>query len=176
MSIRPLVESRCDAVVAPRNEKVVGSIPTGGSTSPDCGPDSTRGARQRGVARSACLGQHWQGGQAGTRPARAGWTGAGPGRRTAARPARHARRIPLWVEVGWVPSLNRVYCRRCQLTNGVGVDGSPVARNARPNPARPTLTARRTVCICITGHLAFARTAASTGCRRQAWSTGHPSA
>jgi hypothetical protein len=103
---KPVVESRCDGVVPPRNDKVVGSIPTGGSGSPDCGPDSTRGARQRGVAPSACLGQHWQGGQAGTRPARAGRTGAGPGRRTAARPARHAWRIPLRIEVGRVPSLN----------------------------------------------------------------------
>ena len=29
-----LVEARCDGVVPPRNEKVVGSIPTGGSTKP----------------------------------------------------------------------------------------------------------------------------------------------
>ena len=36
-----LVESRCETVVPPRNEKVVGSIPTGGSTqTPRSGPTS----------------------------------------------------------------------------------------------------------------------------------------
>ena len=35
---KTLVESGCDGVGPTRNEKVVGSIPTGGSTSPDCGP------------------------------------------------------------------------------------------------------------------------------------------
>lgn len=46
------------------------------------------------------------GGQADTRLARAGRTGTSPGCRTAARSARDAGRIPLRIEVGWVPSLN----------------------------------------------------------------------
>ena len=102
---KALVESRCDGVRLPRTENVGGSIPTVGSTSPDCGPDSTRvetawGGAKR-LPRATLAGRaSW------ARPARAGWTGAGPGRRTAARPARHAWRIPLRIEVGWVPRRN----------------------------------------------------------------------
>ena len=46
MLLEALVESGCDGVVLPRNEKVVGSIPTGGSTSgQSAGPDGLSGRK-----------------------------------------------------------------------------------------------------------------------------------
>jgi hypothetical protein len=149
--LEALVESGCDGVGLPRNEKVVGSIPTGGSTQ-----TSRSSLKERGRSRGACdrcsasplglgraEGRRRGQGSGVARPrsgrraltsapfgARCGWrrrvsavrSVAGSGGRRCARHGRCPRRWQSWWGAAVIPSLRQAW--RHDGVRGAGPAGS----------------------------------------------------